>query len=51
MLLPIILFSGIREPVVEFLIMFCACLSQKKKKKKFCACRVKLRYSCLGDVS
>ena len=37
MLLPIILFSGIREPVVEFLIMFCAC-------------RVKLRYS-LGDVS
>ena len=34
MLLPIILFSGIREPVVEFLIMFCACLSQKKKKKK-----------------
>lgn len=31
MLLPIILFSGIREPVVEFLIMFCACLSKKKK--------------------
>lgn len=35
MLLPIILFSGIREPVVEFLIMFCACLSQKKKRRSF----------------